>query len=522
MSDLVTGAMIATAVAGAAAVVADAILMATSPNPPAAAAVVAHPAIGAVWIAAGLVAWARYPTFRTGPLMIVSGFLWLALVLFAWRGTVSVTFGQPIDFLSFAVAAHLFVAFPSGRLRTRTDRLLVSGVYANAFVLGGLARQLFLGPKRDWCAGECGRNLLLVHDDPGLLRVSMACSIVIGAGLVLAIAWRLARRMQAASPAGKAVLGPVLCSGAAALLAALAVGLTAWAGYELAVVCVWISWGIVPVAFLIGLLRARLRRAAVTRLILELGDLPSPARVRDALARALGDPSLELVFWSQADEHYLTVEGVPTSIPAEDPHRAVTLIDQRGERFAALVHDPFILEDRELLDAVGAAARLAIDTPSSSTSCRRSSPRCAPRERASWPPATRSGGGSSATCTAARRGRRPRRWTGPSSACWASALRFDSRAGARARRPSACCWRPTRNCAPRSTSCVPWHEGSIPPCSPTKGWPPRSAASPTARPSRSTCGACRTGGCRRTSRPRPTSSRPRRWPTSPSTPRRRR
>jgi signal transduction histidine kinase len=39
----------------------------------------------------------------------------------------------------------------------------------------------------------------------------------------------------------------------------------------------------------------------------------------------------------------------------------VTLLDQRGGRFAALVHDPFIRDDRELLEAVGAAARLAID-----------------------------------------------------------------------------------------------------------------------------------------------------------------
>jgi hypothetical protein len=222
-------------------------------------------------------------------------------VLYAWRGALSVTFGQPIDFLSIAVAAHLFVAFPSGRLRTRTDRLLVGGFYGNALV-GGFVRQLFLGPTHDWCAGECGSNLLLVHDDPGPLRVLMACSIAVGAGLVLAIAWRLARRMRAGSPAGKAVLGPVLWSGAAALLAALAVGLTAWAGggiaYEIAVVSVWIAWGLVPLAFLIGLLRARLRRAAVTGLILELGELPRSARVRDAL----GDPSLELLFWSEADE----------------------------------------------------------------------------------------------------------------------------------------------------------------------------------------------------------------------------
>ena len=40
--------------------------------------------------------------------------------------------------------------------------------------------------------------------------------------------------------------------------------------------------------------------------------------------------------------------------------RAVTLIHDEGEAVAALVHDPAILADRELVDSVAAAARLAV------------------------------------------------------------------------------------------------------------------------------------------------------------------
>ena len=39
----------------------------------------------------------------------------------------------------------------------------------------------------------------------------------------------------------------------------------------------------------------------------------------------------------------------------------MTVLEYGGERFAALDHDPFLYEDRELLEAVGAAARLAVE-----------------------------------------------------------------------------------------------------------------------------------------------------------------
>jgi signal transduction histidine kinase len=38
-----------------------------------------------------------------------------------------------------------------------------------------------------------------------------------------------------------------------------------------------------------------------------------------------------------------------------------TVLEYGGERFAAMEHDPFLYEDQELLEAVGAAARLAVE-----------------------------------------------------------------------------------------------------------------------------------------------------------------
>src|SRR4051795_2522486 len=78
-------ALVATALVAVGVVVAAFVLQLVSDDPPAPRVIAAHVAIGAVWLAAGLVAWARHPTFRTGPLMLATGVLWLLLALYTWR-----------------------------------------------------------------------------------------------------------------------------------------------------------------------------------------------------------------------------------------------------------------------------------------------------------------------------------------------------------------------------------------------------------------------------------------------------
>ena len=56
----------------------------------------------------------------------------------------------------------------------------------------------------------------------------------------------------------------------------------------------------IPIAVLYVLLQARMARGAVADLVVEMGPTPTPARLRDALANALGDPSLQVAYWSAA------------------------------------------------------------------------------------------------------------------------------------------------------------------------------------------------------------------------------
>ncbi len=118
--------------------------------------------------------------------------------------------------------------------------------------------------------------------------------------------------------------------------------------------------GAAPLVFLAALLSVRLARSAVGDLVLELGADPAPGDLRDSLARALRDPSLELAYWLPDFGVYVDLDGRPVELPALEG-RATTLIDRDGEHVAALIHDPALEDEPELLDGVQAAAGIAVE-----------------------------------------------------------------------------------------------------------------------------------------------------------------
>lgn len=80
-----------------------------------------------------------------------------------------------------------------------------------------------------------------------------------------------------------------------------------------------------------------------------------------ALARAVGDPTLELALWIPDREEFVDEAGRPIDTHAIPPGRALTAIGPQGEPLAALIHDERLLGQRALLEAAGSAARLALE-----------------------------------------------------------------------------------------------------------------------------------------------------------------
>ena len=91
-----------------------------------------------------------------------------------------------------------------------------------------------------------------------------------------------------------------------------------------------------------------------------LGDMPERADLRESLARALGDPALELAFWMPELGRYVDAAGSPVELPAEDdPRRTATEIRHQDARVAVIVHDR--AQDRDTVRAAGAATALLLD-----------------------------------------------------------------------------------------------------------------------------------------------------------------
>jgi len=175
----------------------------------------------------------------------------------------------------------------------------------------------------------------------------------------------LVRRWRKASPAARRVLLPVVpgaCIFAAVYIGAILaeLGLPTGFGPVWAIAALMLI-GAAPLVFLGGVLRARLARAGVGGLVVELGGSSSRHGLRDALAGALGDPSVEVAYWDPEGDGYVNQDGSPAEIPAGDQGRAVAVIQRGDRRVGALVFDSAIRDDPALVDAVAAAAGLAME-----------------------------------------------------------------------------------------------------------------------------------------------------------------
>ena len=116
----------------------------------------------------------------------------------------------------------------------------------------------------------------------------------------------------------------------------------------------------VAIALLFDLLRGRWAEAVVTGLVVDLGGSEEVGTLRGKLAWALGDPTLVVGYRLPETGVFVDDAGRRVELPSPGSGRAVTAIDDRGERVAVLVHDEALLADRNLVESVAAAARIAV------------------------------------------------------------------------------------------------------------------------------------------------------------------
>jgi signal transduction histidine kinase len=276
----------------------------------------ADAAVGLAFIGLGLVAWQRRASSRSGLLMIATGFAWFAG-----------SFATVALFLHRGPLLHLLLGYPRGRLRSRLEQLVMVGAYVD------------------------GAVYLLARQDGVTIALSLA---VVPTALVGYLrAGGPERRARAAALAAASAVALALGLGAMGRIADVGAA-AAWLSVYQAVLV------LVAVGLFADLLWGRWTQAAITGLVVDLGEPEQAGTLQAKLARAVGDPSLVVAYRLVDAEGYVDEAGRTVTLPAAGANRTVTYLQQGGQQIGALVHDPAVLDDPELVGAVAAAAGVAV------------------------------------------------------------------------------------------------------------------------------------------------------------------
>jgi signal transduction histidine kinase len=332
------------------------------------AAALALLAAGWALVVCGVVAWVRRPSSRFGVLLVAAGSAWFLVELNnpGVGSPVIFTVGLLVYAACPALVAHAALAHPGGQLAGRAERVGLSVAYASTILVLGLLPALVFEPTAQGCS-QCPRNLLGLTSAPELIttldRLGLVLGLVWAPALAALAVWRIVR----SSAAARLLAAPVLLAATAYLmLVAAAYAHSLDRGFlsnDSIDKRLWFGQAAALAALVLGVVLAWARgwraRTEVARLVIELSDAPAPGRLRDALARALEDPALELAYPLGPGRH-VDAHGHAVALP-EASGRAVTPLVRGGRPVAVLVHRRELVDDPGLLEEVGAAAGLALD-----------------------------------------------------------------------------------------------------------------------------------------------------------------
>jgi signal transduction histidine kinase len=312
--------------------------------------------LGGSFAACGLVAWRRRPDSHSGMLMTVAGFGFFVSPLLTQLHAPAAQTGAMYltDIWTIPFIALLLTFLTAGRLQSTVDRALV-GLFVLSLLVLQLAWMLFLEEQGNLLAAFPSETIANAIDKSQRSLTLLGCVATL---IVIAARWR-----AASPPRRRALLPSVGGAIALALFASLLANDLIGSG-ERSELHLWIaiaSLGLVPAAFLAGLLRSRLARGGLAELFRSMGTLRGPA-LQAALARTMGDPSLVLARRLPGGQEYARADGVPVSLTMVPGDRRIVPVERDGEQIAALVYDASLDDDPALVEAVSAAAAIALET----------------------------------------------------------------------------------------------------------------------------------------------------------------
>jgi signal transduction histidine kinase len=322
------------------------------------------PLIGLAFIGTGAFAWWRRPLNRFGLLMTAVGFAWFIGGLAESNNAVVYTVGSYVGPLYLVLVVQMLLSFPSGRLDAGAPRAIVALAYIAAFVL---SLPVYLLDGNMHAPDGAPDNAFAIVHARAVADAFDVFTSLLGFGVAAATVAVLVGRRRAATPPQRRAQAPMLWTGITVIVCLGLVfagdtvgvpdniiGLVGFVGF--------VGFAILPFAFLAGLVRTRYSRAgAVGGLIERLNAPDTRVSLRTALSDALGDPTLQLVYWRESAGHYVTYEGHRVELPEHGSGRAVAEVERDGKRVGAIIYDAALRDDPSLVRAAAAAAALQLE-----------------------------------------------------------------------------------------------------------------------------------------------------------------
>ncbi len=322
----------------------------------------------------GAYALRRPPFARFGVLLVAAGFAWFLTTLAGSDDPLVYSLGRVAGWMGEPLLVALMLAFPSGRLETRTDRVLVGAlavIVTTLYLPTALLVEQFPVPV-PWtsCGDACPDNaLMLTGSEPAVIEDWIRpLREILTVLLLTAVTVRLALRLHDATRLRRRVLAPVIaiaCLHYGIYVVALGMRRAGADGeaLEVAAWCIALTFPLTAFAFLLGLARWWVFIAVSTRRLAgQLGAHPTPHDLRGALATAFDDPGLQVLYRIENGRaHWAEDSGRRVEPPAPGTGRSLTEVRDGDRLVAGIVHDDALCDDRAFIETASSYALMALD-----------------------------------------------------------------------------------------------------------------------------------------------------------------
>ncbi|MEV8436127.1 ATP-binding protein [Actinosynnema sp. NPDC051121] len=309
--------------------------------------------VGLVVVVAGLIVWVRLPSPRLGALVILGAVVYYLQYLRSADGVVF-AIGFCLAYAWMGVAAHVLMAWPTGRLTDRVSRVYVVASYVIS-IGTQVARYFVDRPTPPWGIGI---------PKPVTFWGTFGSTLgaVMGVGAIGVVLWRWSRTAKVRRrPAGPVWIG-ILAAGTFKIAEAVATVLPT--PFVVKTTLAWLfTIAVILMVPLLYLVRWVLRKLAPEVLVNLLVDIKrdytafaDPATLQHALSKGLADPTLTIKYTLDNGE-LVDIHGLPVSTG----DGATTEVRRQDRLIAVVEHDPALDAHPKVMDAAVAAVGLAID-----------------------------------------------------------------------------------------------------------------------------------------------------------------